>query len=236
MIAVVVPFRGGCRHREAAWDYIRGLYAERHPDWQLIEALQVPESETWCKAAAVNPAVASCGAEIVIQADADVWSDGLPEAVDAVRDGAPWAMPHSLVRRLSAEGTAAVLAGASWSDQPLAQRSYRGIFGGGFVVASRVALQAVPLDPRFIGWGQEDEAHAMALSALLGEPWRGVADLYHLYHPPQERWTRRRGSREGWKLRARYAAARDNPAAMNALLEESRDASQVDQHPLHHCP
>lgn len=235
-VAVVVPFRGGCPHREAAWAYIQRLYAQRHPDWQVIEAFQVPESGTWRKATAINPAVESCDAEIIIQADADIWTEGLADAVEAVEDGALWALPHTQVRRLSAEGTAAVLTGAPWADQPLAQRSYQGIIGGGYVVAPRVALQAVPLDPRFVGWGNEDEAHAMALSTLLGEPWRGAADLIHLWHPPQERWTRRRGSRESWALRQRYAAARDDHTAMSALIEESRDASQAHQHSLHHCP
>jgi hypothetical protein len=131
------------------------------------------------------------------------------------------------------EGTAAVLAGAPWQDQPLAQQPYKGIEGGGVVVASRQVLEAVPLDVRFIGWGGEDEAHAIALRALVGEPWRGDADLIHLYHPPQPRMTRRRGSRENWELRRRYFAASKDPRAMRALIEESRDACQAHQPPLH---
>lgn len=230
-VAVVVPFRGGCPHREAAWTYIQRLYAERHPDWQVIEASAPPGP--WCKAAAVGPAIDVCDAEIIVQGDSDVWTEGLAAAVEAVEDGAPWALPHIQVHRLDVEGTAAVLGGAPWADQPLAQRPYQGIIGGGYVVAPRVALQAVPLDPRFVGWGNEDEAHAMALSTLLGEPWRGTADLYHLWHPPQERWTRRRGSQESWALRQRYATARDNLDAMSALIEESRVASQAAQHPMH---
>lgn len=71
--------------------------------------------------------------------------------------------------------------------------------------------------------GQEDESWACALHTLLGEPWRGDADLVHLFHPPQERMTRRRGSQESWRLRNRYFAARDDPAAIRGLIEESRD-------------
>lgn len=220
-VAVVVPFRGGCPSRERAWRWVRDRYADRHPDWEVVEA--GAPGGPWCKAAAVNHAVDEVDAEIVIQADADCWTDGLPEAVAAVESGAPWAIPHTMVYRLTEDATGRVLAGADWRDQPLAQRPYRGIAGGGFVVASRDALRAVPLDARFIGWGQDDEAHSIALNALLGPPWRGTAPLIHLWHPPQERMTRRRGSQESWNLRRRYARAKDDPAAMSALIEESRE-------------
>jgi hypothetical protein len=176
------------------------------------------------------PAIETCKADIVVQADADVWTDGLAAAVNAVKSGAAWAIPHGMVRRLSQEGTMATIAGFAWQDQPVAQRPYRGVPGGGIVVASRAVLDAVPLDRRFIGWGQDDEAHALALNALVGEPWRGQAELIHLWHPPQSRMTRRRGSRESWALRSRYAAAKDDPAAMSALIEESRVDQSPDEH------
>jgi hypothetical protein len=219
-VATVVPFCGGCRYREAAWRWVRGSYAEFHPDWDLIEAPAPPGR--WCKATAVNPAVETCDAEIVIQADADVWCDRFPDAVAAVEAGASWAVPHKLLHRLSEDATQAVLAGGDWQDQEPEQKSYEGILGGGIVVARREVLSDVPLDRRFVGWGQEDEAHAFALNALYGDPWRGTADLVHLWHPPQPRDSRRKGSRESWRLRRRYFEARRKPMAIRALLEEGR--------------
>lgn len=220
--AVVVPFRGGCTYRERAWDWVRSCYAEHHPDWELIDA-PAPEGP-WCKGAAVNQAVRECDAEIVIQADADVWCDGLERAVYALVCGkASWAVPHRLVHRLGESATTAVLQGAEWRGQSdLAQRPYEGLWGGGIVVARREALLDCPIDPRFQTWGQEDESWALALHCLYGKGWRGTADLVHLFHPPQERLSRRRGSRESWALRQRYHAARRSPDAMRALLEEAR--------------
>lgn len=220
-VAVVVPWRGGCSHREAAWEWVQARYAEHHPGWEVIEA--PAPGGAWSKGAAVNPMVKRCEAEVVIQADADVWCDGLERAVYAVICGqAEWAVPHLNVHRLGEAGTAAVLAGASWRAQDdLTQTPYPGILGGGFIVARRESLAAVPLDGRFEGWGQEDEAHAIALNALLGDPWRGQADLVHLYHPPQDRLTRRRGSQEGWALRSRYLQRRHRPDQMRKLLEEA---------------
>ena len=150
-VAVVVPFRPGCPHRERAWAYVRSLYAEHHPDWQVIEA-RAPEGE-WCKGATLAPAIAACDAEIVTQCDADVWCDGLAAAIGAVEAGAAWALPHTLVHRLSEEGSAAVLADAPWQEQPLTQPPYKGIEGGGIVVASREVIHSIPLDVRFTGWG-----------------------------------------------------------------------------------
>jgi hypothetical protein len=223
-VAVVVPFRCGCPHRERAWQYVRERYAGVHPDWEVVEA-SAPEGE-WSKGAAVNAAVERCEADIVIQADADVWTDRLEDAVAAVDAGAAWAVPHLKVHRLSETATAEVTAGTPWRETKregrYAQRPYGGILGGGIVVAPREVLLAAPLDPRFRSWGNEDEAHALALSALFGRPWRGTADLLHLWHPPQERMTRRRGSKESWELRCRYFTARNDPDAMRALLEEGR--------------
>ncbi len=205
---------------------MQARYGAEHPGWELVEATGNSAGE-WCKGAVVNPAVAAIDAEIVVLADADVWPEGLVEAVDAVRGGAPWAMPHALVNRLSEDGTAAVLAGASWRGQPLDddEDPYTGVMGGGALVARRETLQEVPIDERFVGWGQEDECHAIALHALAGEGWRGEADLIHLWHPSQERWTRRRGSKASWRLRCRYAEVRDDPGAMRALLEEPHAAA-----------
>lgn len=235
-VAIVVPFRGGCPHREQAWGWVQAHYAEHHPDWDLIDA-PAPDGP-WSKGAAVNPVVERCEAGIVIQADADVWCDGLERAVYAVACGlAAWSIPHALVHRMSEDGTAAVATGADWRDQPLAQEPYRGIEGGGVVVARREVFCSAPLDRRYVGWGQEDESQAIALRTLWGDPWRGEADLLHLWHPPQERYTRRRGSPQGWALRGRYRAARDDPAAMAALIEENRVDRETDEagHDLAPC-
>lgn len=217
---MVVPFRGGCSYRERAWRWVRGAYAVTYPDWRITEA-RAPEGP-WVKALAVTPAIEASEAEIIVQADADCFTDGLADAVQAVEDGAGWAAPHRKVYRLSEEGTEALLAGEDWRRQKLTQRPYQGFLGGGIVVARRDALEVAPLDRRFVAWGSEDESHAFALNCLFGKPWRGKADLVHLFHPPQERETRRWGSRESWALRQRYFDARRDPAAMRALLEEAR--------------
>jgi hypothetical protein len=87
-------------------------------------------------------------------------------------------------------------------------------------VLTRETYEQVPLDRRFAGWGQEDESWALALTCLTGAPWRGDAPLWHLWHPPQDRASRRWGSGASRALWARYCQAAADPDAMRALLAE----------------
>jgi hypothetical protein len=225
VVEVIIPWSPGCEYRERALRWVE----HRYRDLGLPVRLGVLVEQEWCKARAISAALRASTADISAIADADVWTDGLLEAVAAVEEGAPWAIPHLQVHRLDEKATGRVLAGADWLDQPLAERPYRGIEGGGVVVAPREVIDSIPPDCRFKGWGQEDESWACALHSLLGPAWRGEAHLYHLWHPPQERMTRRRGSQESWRLRNRYFAARNDPDAMRRLIEESRESQAASQ-------
>jgi hypothetical protein len=131
-------------------------------------------------------------------------------------------MPHSAVHRLTESSTTRYMAGASHEGLALTQRAYKGWEGGGYVVARRETLLDVPLDPRFVGWGAEDESWALALRTLKGPPWRGKEPLIHLFHPPQERMSRRWGSVESKALHRRYLNARNDEQAMRRLIEEAK--------------
>lgn len=220
-VQVIVPWRGGCPHRESALAWVLDRYEALGLEVTLAPAPAGP----WIKAHAVTPAIEASDAELVVVADADVWSDGILAALLALNER-PWAVPHQLVLRLTEAATAAVTAGADPLVQPLEEKPYRGVAGGGILVARRDVLLDVPLDPRFVGWGGEDHALGYALTALHGNPWRGTAPLIHLWHPPQDRLTRRVGSRAGDRLKRRYQAARGNPRRMRTLVEEARGQAE----------
>lgn len=169
------------------------------------------------------PAIERCSADVVIVVDSDVTCDGIGAAVAAVEGGKPWAMPHGQVYRLTEESTAEVLAGAEpHRRMKLDQPGYPGVWGGGIVVLPRETALEVRIDSRFVGWGSEDLAWACALTTLAGKGWRGDAPLFHLYHPPQPRLTRKRGSVASHQLFRRYTSARRDPNRMRALLEEAK--------------
>lgn len=213
-IAVVVPYRGGCEHRDAAWAYVRSRW----------ESYGFPVhvggcGGLWRKAVAVQDAINQTDAEILIVADADVWTDDIGVAVEAVQhEIVHWAVPHHRVARLTEQATRVVL-----DDGPLGgptiERPYPGTVGGGIVVVRRWLWETAPLDPRFIGWGQEDEAWGISLANHGAAPHRNKHGLlWHLWHPPQPRRTRATGSDESVALFRRYI---ENP---NRALEEARRA------------
>lgn len=219
-VSVVVPWRCDHGEREAAWAWARAHWAQRFPGWQVVTG--TPPDGPWCKAAAVAAALPEATGDVLVLADADVWCDGVLQAVAAVAEGARWAIPHHRVHRLTAESTRAVLGGEPLGGaHRLAQRAYPGFAGGGMTVLPRSTYDRVPLDARFTGWGQEDEAWALALYCLSGQPWRGTAPMWHLWHPPQPRLTRRWGSDESLTLWGRYHRARFDPHAMRALLADT---------------
>ncbi len=218
-VAVLIPWRDtGCEHRTRACAFVLSRYA--NTSWPVVIGRH--DDGPWCKALAVADALAQTQAEILIVADADIWTDGLPAAVQAVQDGAAWAVPHRGVHRLNEAATGRYMAGELLDGLPLAERAYLGVECGGIFVIRRETYEAAPLDPRFVGWGSEDEAAGFAWRCLLGPPWRGKTPLIHLFHPPQERATRNFGSMESRDLRKRYARARNDPAAMRHLIEEGR--------------
>lgn len=220
-VTVIIPWQPGCPHRTSALGWVLDQW-EATGHQVLLGWL---EDQPWCKAAAVANALPRVVGDVLVVADADVWSPGTSAAIEAVRAGAAWAMPHGRVHRLTPESTARVLAGtAPTPGDRLVQAAYRGWPGGGTVVLPTSTYRAVPLDPRFVGWGGEDESWARALDLLAGPGWRGTAPLYHLWHPPQKRMSRRWGSPEAKALAGRYRAA-STPQAMRDLINETEEAA-----------
>jgi len=220
MPTVLVPFRADGAERDRAWVHLSGRWAGL--GWEVVEGM-CPDGP-WVKALAVEDALSRAAGDVLVIADADVWCPGVVAAVAAVESGAAWAVPHTLIHRLT-KGATDVLYGTEVFGGPLIeqrveQRPYVGMVGGGCVVLRRDVYEACPLDPRFVGWGQEDAAWGVALTALYGPPWRSTEPLWHLWHPPMDRVgltagmasgnqvpPRGTGSLAGRRLLAEYARA-----------------------------
>lgn len=220
-VEVVVPWRGGCPDREQALRWVLRRWHDAFPDW-LVRLAEAPPGE-WVKASAVMPTIAAAQAPVIVVADADVWVDAevVAASVDLVADGAPFAIPHTEVWRLSCSSTAALYAGAPLDQlDDLDEAPYPGVAAGGLLVIDRTVALDVPLDPRFEGWGGEDHAWGFALSTLHDMPPRGDARLWHLWHPPAPRISRKVGSNPSEALRQRYSRARIRPEDMRQLVAE----------------
>jgi hypothetical protein len=226
-IDVILPWKPGCVYR----DLNRGWVIDQ---WERLGITPLTGwcLDDWSKAAAVDDALRRSTADAVIISDADVWpqdwddTHGQQNAVYATQtllNDHPWVMPFDTVLRLDPAATSTVLTG----DPPnpnatLTQRPYRGLLGGGFLAIRRDVYDDCPLDARFIGWGQEDEAWGAALTALHPAGRRLPGNLFHLWHPPQPRANRAVGSKESKDLRDRYYRARRNPVELRRLIDDGR--------------
>lgn len=224
-VSLLVPFTPGCPHREAAWEWVRRRYETVLPAWEIVLG-EGATPDGYSRSRAILDSADKATGEILVVTDADVWCHPGLAVLRAAEDG--WAIPHKLVHRLSPESTTKVLAGADWhglplsADNPQDSKPYRGNETGTLVVLRRDVFTKAPPDPRFVGWGQEDDAWQVALRTMVGPPWRGDDDLVHLWHPAQPRKNRVVGSDAGKALARRYQAARNNRPRMAQLLEEVR--------------
>ena len=217
-LTVVIPWRDvGCVHRQRSLRWC----LDRWRELGRTVRLGLSVGDPWVKADAVDHGVAPLPDDtVVVIADADVWCDGIDAAIDAVTSGSHrWAKPHRLVHRLDDATTAATHDGGPLGGK-LDQAPYVGKTGGGMLVTTAATYREIPLDPRFQGWGQEDESWGLALQCLAGPGFLGDAHLWHLWHPPQPRLSRVIGSRAGQQLHARYKAVSSTPAAMRSLIAE----------------
>lgn len=212
MISVLVPYAGDCPHRARAWEQVRSQF----DGFEVVEGHADPAA--WCKAVAVADALTRASGDLLVIHDADVWSESLRDAIAAVESGEyRWGSPHRRVRRLTESGEV--------------EETHNAHLGGGIVVIGRETYTEVPLDPRYIGWGQEDDSWAIALHTLAGPPYIGTDTLTHFWHPPQARKSRSIGSDASKFLLRRYKDARHKPRAMRALLDEVTDAERVQARP-----
>ena len=175
-VSVVVPWRP-TPDRQPLWDLLR-------PGWETIgEVVEGSCPDPWRKGAAVADAVSRATSDVLVIADADVWCAEIGRAVEAVAASAPWAVPHARILRLSPIATAAALAGGDWSTTSLERPPHRAVSGGGLVVMRREVFDACPMP---VMGRREDEVWQTQLVPRFGRPWRGTADLFHLYHEPAE--------------------------------------------------
>lgn len=231
-VSVLVPANFDCAHRRAAWRHVEQHYRTNHPDWQLVVGDH--GGGAWCKGRAVAAAAARADGDVLVIADADVYTApaALEQAVSVAATGEQWAIPHKLVHRLTEAETARVLAGHEPRRAAVTIAPYEGAAGGGLVAIPRAMWDEVGgIDTGFVGWGREDHSLGWALSAMFGWHVRGTGLLWHLWHPGGEGG--RQPTDANRDLGQRYRKARQAPLVMAALIAERRASGHLAPAHLH---
>jgi len=229
---VLIPFAGdGQAERMSSLDWCRNRWTS------LGLATHVaPGALPWSKGLAIQEALHYIPPRhrTLIIADADVWIrrfdlTRLDHCERFAYEHGSWAVPAARVIRLTPARsswlkcrTDAEVDGWEHVPDDFAEPVHRQHPGGGLTVVHRDAYAYAPMDPRFIGWGHEDDAWSYALHTLIGEPLHAAGTLYHLWHQPQERQTRIHGSEANRALYSRYADARGDRHATRAIIDEWR--------------
>lgn len=224
-VSVVIPYRPDGAERDRNLTWVLDRLSTEHPDWQIIVQEEGPGEREglFNRARLIRDGVAKSFGDILVIHDGDVWCPGLVDAVEKVRGGAKWALPHTKVHRLTPEATEAIIAGhvALHPELECDEKPYTGCVTGGAVVITRDLFHQIPPDPRFCGWGGEDLSWGKALQTLVpGAVWGSPEQLYHLWHPPQPRLTRAIGNEANAELQARYLNATGHPERMAQLVAE----------------
>lgn len=185
--SLCVPWRPDSGPRERAWAWCSERLRLLHSDCELV----VADAEgPWSRARALNAAVDASEGELLVLLDADCALD--PRQLHGALRACPregWASPFDSLLRLSGDATEELLAQHPGLPE-LSAEGAREFYGtGGACVIHRDLWRMIGrIDPRFEGWGGEDNWLRHQLQQIAGPPVQVPGPLVHLWHPrPQSR-------------------------------------------------
>lgn len=208
------------------WEFCRRRW-ERHVGKlaQHVEFVQADNrAPAFDRGGSRNAGIDATTGDVIVLADADVIPDFelIDQAIAAVRDGGfAWALPYDVYLNVTEEATDLILDRGvpHWTGGVAYDHRITDSVAG-ILVIDRAKLGDVRYDPRFDGWGYEDNAFAAALDTLAGPHFRVHGHLLHLWHPvaPDGGFNQPRIGRNR-ALWAKYQRAAGHPDRMRRLLE-----------------
>lgn len=223
-LSVICPLRAGFGHdRNAAWTTAR-VAAFAGDETEIIFG-NSPDG-LFNKAAAVNDGASRATGDVLALLDADAMLTryAVLRAVQIVADGG-WCRPFHTVWALTEHYSAQVLEYPPSLDVPIdeSEVAHKMPLNPGMAVfLSRRDFEDIGgMDPRFVGWGGEDESWGFQCGTLLGQSQRVEAVCGHLWHESVEQ-LHQPHFKQNVELRNRYSEiyARRNKGAMRALIAE----------------
>lgn len=212
-VSVVIPWRpNGQSERERNLELTREWFSDLYP--VVFADSGDPE---FSRAESRNAGVRACMlSDVVVVCDADFLPplDAVKAACEGAQSDGRLHQPFTEALYLTEAETASYLAG-----EGLPERSGEDLTGGCFVMTPEAWFAAGGMDPRFRGWGGEDDAFRIAAETLLGARVHHQGVMPHLYHPFAGKF----GSDEhkaNLALLRRYVRASGNPKRIRQIINE----------------
>lgn len=222
--SLIVPWRAGDPRREEIWDWCKRFWAVHYPELELIEVDD--GQEPFSRGGSRNLGAEMAKGDILVFADADTLVGHVHGAIELAEKG--WwcfAYPAGMYCALTEEATDKLLTtdpGEHLMEPVQEQCRQRITSYGGVLVVPREAFDAAGgYDPRFVGYGFEDNAIMFALDTMWKPHERatGWATAFEHPHIEEERFQQPH-IHENKALCERYEAVYSNRSAMRALIRE----------------
>lgn len=188
-ISMLIPFRDSTGERSRLIKYLVPKWQAHMPDAEIIVASDDGDNP-FSKTIAVNNAYKQATTDILIMMDADCWvqPNVLRKGADIIKKRrAPWVRPCNKVLRINKNKTDFIL-----------QQNYLKRFPhiskddcdritpvvGLVAMFTREGFEDIGgMDPRFRGWGWEDNAFNSLMDSVYGKHLLMNYPVYHLWHP-----------------------------------------------------
>jgi hypothetical protein len=245
-VSMLVPFRDDGEHRSVVWNWLRRYWRATFPEAEIIQGTD--HGTPFSKAVAVNHAASLARGRTFVVIDADAYLPaavlkGCANDIDLAlsKKQREWFIPYNELFRLSEAYTMDLLETSPTTPIPLpppmsdvevmppGASGYGHTYGAMCQVMPREAFGLVHgMDPRFRGWGGEDQSFLRALDTLYTQHKVVPGDIAHFWHARigrvdsgmTRRWIGQSWSAANSRLSQRYAQAVAEPSAMRGLANE----------------
>lgn len=191
-LSVIVPwFDSGDPFRRRSMHWLMRRYRALLPEVEFTWGA-ADTSVEFNRSATRNFLVENSSGDVLFITDADTifHVDQVRAAYKLIEEGVPWVIPYALGKyyNLTQETTARILANDPYLvvPEPLTWIHKLDSWAGLLMVTRSAFNQVGGYDPRFRGWGYEDNAFRAALDIHVGPHQRTEHYALHLWHPTTE--------------------------------------------------
>ncbi len=248
-ISLLIPFSTNDPYRQINFEWLQEYWRHELPHAEIV--IGECRSEIFCKAEALNDAVAKSTGKVLVILDADAYLDGknIEECADRILENLHnrlWYVPYRRLYRLNMGATMMVT--ESNPKHPFRFRHhvpdryienaghtihYGHRYGAMCMIFHRKAHKIIGgFDEQFRGWGGEDVCLLRALDTVYGKHKTLNKNIFHFWHPfigktyEERKWEGQESGGSNWVRSKRYGIAYRNPSMMWEILNERKNRGE----------